>query len=264
MMTMQNLEVEPDDASSNSNAYVEMKDSEEKLNEESRTRDISQAYSPSNDELRTCASAEMAASSGRIPVVDTNRLTPETKRMASSTEIHDDYDLSFIPTDQKYVLRMAMTLLLGLIVVGILFTIVAVPQYALLIGSMWTLLVLLFGGFVWFVQTVSRTRGVFHPVIHAAAAAVMREYEAFTQDWRDEVLLLTDGRENQAWQTSAETEDYVSKHQKRKAKSKIFRWVVKPFVPLLTRRKRRRKERGQGRDPDGIAADYLPPDTVQA
>jgi hypothetical protein len=175
--------------------------------------------------------------------------------------------MSFLPHSQSHMIRTVMTMLLGLLVAGILCTFLLVPQYALFLASLWTLLISLFAALAWFVQNavLNNRSTVLHPYLHAAAAAVMTEYQLFSQDWRDEVLMLTNEAEHPDKQVDASaragTFAMMQPPLKRKGKSKLFRLVVRPFVPMMSRRRQRKKERKEANVP---ASGYVPPEIDHA
>jgi hypothetical protein len=172
------------------------------------------------------------------------------------------YVLTFMPQSQSHMIRTAMTMLLGLMVAGMLYTFVLVPQYALLLGLLWIVLISLFGGLAWFIQNaVLQNRStVLHPYIHAAAAAVIFEYKLFAEDWREEVLMLTNEAANPDKTVDASARaagPYMLQQPKRKGKSRLFRLAVRPFLPMMSRRRQRRKDREES---NPAASSYVPPD----
>lgn len=177
--------------------------------------------------------------------------------------------LQFLPHSQSHMIRTVMTMLLGLLVAGILCTFLLVTQYAAFLALLWTLLISLFAALAWFVQnSVLKNRStVLHPYLHAAAAAVMTEYQLFYRDWREEVLLLTNDAENPDKQVDASaragTFAMMQPPPKRKGKSRLFRLVVRPFLPMMSRRRQRRKERKEESQPEP-ASDYVPPEMDHA
>jgi hypothetical protein len=212
----------------------------------------------------------------------TEALPPGTLPLASPTAHHESVEdsqhqnseyespqahvLNLLPHSQSYMIRTAMTMLLGLLVAGILCTFLLVPQYAVLLTLLWTLLISLFAGLAWFVQNaVLKNRStVLHPYLHAAAAAVMTEYQLFSQDWRDEVLMITNEAEHPDKRVDASARAGTFAMQpppKRKGKSRLFRLVVRPFLPMMSRRRQRRKEREEANQP---ASGYVPPEMDHA
>jgi hypothetical protein len=216
----------------------------------------------------------------------TEALSPSTLPAASPTAQHEsvedsqhqksDYEssqaaahdvFSFLPHSQSHMIRTVMTMLLGLLVAGILCTFFLVPQYAVFLALLWTLLISLFAALAWFVQNaVLKNRStVLHPYLHAAAAAVMTEYQLFSQDWRDEVRMITNEAEHPDKQVDASaragTFAMMQPQLKRKGKSKLFRLVVRSFLPMMSRRRHRKKERNETNEP---ASGYVPPEMDHA
>jgi hypothetical protein len=262
------LEMETDDGStrSSSSAFVEMSTLEKGkiANQDGGEFDPSESVSKPATAEDFLSATEAALSPNTLPAA--HHESPEgSQHHTSEYESTQGYVLSFVPRSQSYVIRTAMTMLLGLLVAGILCTFLLVPQYAVLLALLWTLLISLFAGLAWFVQNaVLKNRStVLHPYLHAAAAAVMTEYQLFSQDWRDEVLMLTNeaAHPDKKVDASARAGTFAMQPPKRKGKSKLFRLVVRPFLPMLSRRRQRKKEREEVHQP---ASGYVPPEMDQA
>ena len=126
-------------------------------------------------------------------------------------------------------------------------------------------LILLFIALAMFLQTILHDESPYtvKRVAKAVVEAIRTEYNHFKDDCQNEgiLLLLED----------ATYHDNINDDAAPKMpKSKIFKFFVKPFVPLLRRRRRRRRNRNRGSRQDGttttIGADdendnngYVPP-----
>jgi hypothetical protein len=275
------LEMEMDDGStarSSSSAFVEMST----LEKGKTARQDGGGFDASESVSKPAAAEDMDILSS------TEALSPSTLPTASPTAPHESLEdsqrqnseyestqaasaqdiLQFLPHSQSHMIRTVMTMLLALLVAGILCTFLLVPQYAVFLALLWTLLISLFAALAWFVQNaVLKNRStVLHPYLHAAAAAVMTEYQLFSQDWRDEVLMLTNEAEHPDKQVdlNARAGTYammLPPPPKRKGKSKLFRLVVRPFLPMLSRRRQRKKEQKEANPP---ASSYVPPEMDHA
>jgi hypothetical protein len=273
------LEMETDDGStrSSSSAFVEMSTLEkgkaaiqdgggfgasESVSKPATKEDMNILLSTEAVSPSTLPTASPAAQ--RESVEDSQHQNSEYES-SQATAAHDF--LSFLPHSQSHMIRTVMTMLLALLVAGILCTFLLVPQYAIFLALLWTLLISLFAALAWFVQNaVLKNRStVLHPYLHAAAAAVMTEYQLFSQDWRDEVLMITNEAEHPDKQVDASaragTFAMMQPPLKRKGKSKLFRLVVRPFLPMLSRRRQRKKEREEANEP---ASGYVPPEMDHA
>ena len=155
-----------------------------------------------------------------------------------NTEEPSQEPLSEAERASRRALRSALTLLLFLLLVISLLCWTLSPTYALVVGVSLSLVATLFVGLVYFVQNdVLRTKRVFHPYLHAAVAALQREVDDFRSDWQNEQLFLT-------YDATPETMGAGTTRNRvpPKPKSRIFRVLVTPFLPLM-RRRRRRQER---------------------
>jgi hypothetical protein len=162
------------------------------------------------------------------------------------------YMTHLIPRSQERMVGMAMTLLFALLVSAMFLSFRLVPQFRFLIGMFWVALIGLFWALVVFVQSdAMRHRGrVFHPFIHAAVDILQREFENFGDDWRQEILLVTNTAHNPDMAPdSGVGSTEMSEPTKRKRKSKIFTALVVPFLPLFAGRRRARRNT------------YVPPET---
>jgi hypothetical protein len=227
-----------------------------------------EALSPSPSTLLPVAAPTVPHKSNLEDSQHQRNLEYESTQVASASAQTNDI-LQFLPHSQSHMIRTAMTMLLALLVAGIMCTFLLVQsQYAVFLALLWTLLVSLFAALAWFVQNaVLKNRStVLHPYLHAAAAAVMTEYRLFSQDWRDEVLMLSNEAEHPDKQVdlNARAGNYDSMQAappKRKGKSKLFRLVVRPFLPMLSRRRRRKNtERQEQTNPPASASSYVPPE----
>jgi hypothetical protein len=265
------LEMEMDDGStrSSSSAFVEMSTLEKGkiANQDDGGFDPSESVSKPADTEGILSSTE-ASFPSTLPAVSPtshHESTEGSQHHNSEYESTEAHILRFVPRSQSYVIRTAMTILLGLLVAGILCTFFLVPQYAVLLALLWTLLISLFAGLAWFVQNaVLKNRStVLHPYLHAAAAAVMTEYQLFSQDWRDEILMLTNeaAHPDKTVDLSARAGTFAMQPPKRKGKSRLFRLVVRPFLPMMSRRRQRKRER---RDVNQPASGYVPPEMDHA
>jgi hypothetical protein len=138
-------------------------------------------------------------------------------------------------------IRMALTYLLLLLVPACAMTLIAVPNYHLLLGTFWLFLFALFGSFVWFIQHDVIHRRALHPYIHAMYDTVVREYTDFMGDWRQQLLLLTYDETFH----EAGTKECAEGPSRHKIRSKVFKVVVKPFLPFLRRRRRKSRKDGE-------------------
>jgi hypothetical protein len=193
-----------------------------------------------------------------VPTRAPSSLQVEQEESVQSASSGKTTVLSFLPQNQAHAVRMAMTLLLGLLVTGVLCTFLMVPQYALLLSLFWMLLISLFAGLVWFVQTavLQNRTSVFHPYVHKFGAAVMSEYHAFYDDWRQEVLMLTnqDVADDLEGSSGKSASSYAPQQPSKKGESRLFRLAVKPFLPLMARRRQRKKAAQQVAN-----SEYVPP-----
>lgn len=185
-------------------------------------------------------------------------------------------EVVLLPRTAQASVQLAMTLLVALLVPAAFLTILCAPQYAFIITISWAMIILLFFAFTCFARSIilrdARAK-IFHPYLHAVVDPFLQEIDNFNQDWKEEMLLLTDGTVDQSsdapkdcstaelpqhgppFALPDEAQATVSK--RRKPKSIIFRVMVKPFVPLVRRRKRR-----QNQEPVPKPQPYQPPTTV--
>jgi hypothetical protein len=261
------LEIEMDDGSvrSSSSAFVEMST----LEKGKTAIQDGGGFDASESVSKTAAAEDIlspteALSPSTLPAASPtahNESVEGSQHQNSESESTQAHALNILPWSQSQIIRTAMTVLLGLLVAGMLCTFILVPQYAVLLVLLWTLLISLFAGLAWFVQNaVLKNRStVLHPYLHAAAAAVMTEYQLFSQDWREEVLMLTSDAEHpdKKVDASARSGTFAMQPPKRKGKSRLFRLVVRPFLPMTSRRRQRRKEREEVNQP---ASGYVPPE----
>lgn len=171
--------------------------------------------------------------------------------------------------DAKRVIRLATGFLLLLLLPAVLLTVVLVPTYGFLIGCFWMVLILLFIALAMFLQTILHDESPYtvKRVAKAVVEAIRTEYNHFKDDCQNEgiLLLLKDATYHDNINDNASAEEQIPP---KMPKSKIFKFFVKPFVPLLRRRRRRRRNRNRDSRQDGttIGADdendnngYVPP-----
>jgi hypothetical protein len=201
-----------------------------------------------------------------VTTVHTDDDDSDTPSIPPSEEPPVDSDDSVLPRTMQASVRLGMTLLFALLVPAALLTVWCAPkQYALVIGAFWLLLILLFMGLVWVVRAVimndARAR-VFHPYLHAVADHLFQEYNDFREDWRHEILLLTDGPAEEEKTTAAaaqtQTQTPTLPAKRRKPKSTVFRAIVQPFLPLFRRRRRRKQREQEEKD----SSSYVPPSVM--
>jgi cation transport ATPase len=248
-------EREMDDGSnrSSSSVYVEMSTLKQTVIQDDGGLDALESVSKPATAEDILSSPE-ALSHSTLPAASP---TAHHENVEDSQHQHSEYE----STQAQHMIRTVMTVLLGLLVAGILCTFLLVPQYAVLLALLWTLLISLFAGLAWFVQNaILKDRStVLHPYLHAAAAAVMAECQLFSQDWREEVLMLTNEAEHpdKKVDASARSGTFAIQLPKRKGKSRMFRLVVRPFLPMMSRRRQKRKVQEDANQP---ASGYVPPE----
>lgn len=184
--------------------------------------------------------SEGGSSSPYIIQVQDVTPTPSTGHHATVEEpvdrIHNDS-----AQNQALTVRIAMTLLLACLVLAVLLTFwIVPPQYAFLLVMLWTLLITLFVGFAYFVQTdiLTRRNGPIYPYLAHAARIIQQEIDDFRDDWKDEVLLLTYNEETPHAKNATMTLK-ESPNAPRKPKSLLFRTFVRPLIALRRQRKRK-------------------------
>jgi hypothetical protein len=184
-------------------------------------------------------------------------------------------DLPSVPQwSTRYTFRFGLTILASLLAVAGCLTVIVATQYKLFIAIFWIILIAAFVGLVWFAQTaVLVGRRPFHPAVHAVADWIVTECHNFVDDWRnaDELLLLTNESKNevnpsQKLETLNNAENFqnlehgVQRQTHWKPKSAIFRAVVKPFLLLRIRRKRKSNAQGLSDASNVENTTYTPPD----
>ena len=193
-------------------------------------------------------------------------LSPDPKAKAASAE--DQVEIlaqQVFPQTTQAFIRVGMTLLFVLLVPAAVLTIISSPDYALVLTVAWIIVLGLFAGLILVVRSVNTNRRIFHPYIHAVADAVVQEWQDFRSDWNESETLLL---ENEHSVTVATTDASSSpgeepKPRRRRAKSRVFRAVVQPFLPFFRRRRKRRakqaKAEGSTALPETAAGAYIPP-----
>lgn len=156
-------------------------------------------------------------------------------------------ELPFMPRNQLAAVRLAMGLLLTVLVVAALATVVSVQNYRLVVATFWAFVLVAFVGLAQLLQSaLERDQDILPPVVRRVVEAVATEVEHFRRDWREQVLLLKNVPEETGYATAATGETPVNEpcpdgQTRKKARSRLFRAVVQPWVPLLSRRRRRRQ-----------------------
>jgi hypothetical protein len=161
---------------------------------------------------------------------------------------------SLLNREETRTLQWATTGLGILFVAVAVLTVLAVDQYRLVVLVGLLVIISAFYLLLRVVQHVTEHPAVLHPAVHHWMRAVRTEYRNFVQDWREHLLLLTYPNDNRDNPESGspyrdmgdEGNDPLSKapHNKR-PKSRIFRALVHPLAPWLSRRRERRQQRRQ-------------------
>jgi hypothetical protein len=189
-------------------------------------------------------------------------VTTVTSEESGEVEVQKDSEASFdvFPKSTQASIQLGVTLLFVLLLPAAFLTIASNPEYALIICLFWFILVSLFLGLIWVIRAVvfkdSRAQ-VLHPLVHMIAERIVREIQDFHSDFRQEFLLLTEGPAEQVndsdtpdtRQSPAKTSRRSISGQSRKPRSAIFRAVVQPLLPLMRRRKVRRKNPSKAAEP---------------
>jgi hypothetical protein len=148
---------------------------------------------------------------------------------------------------------------LGILFVAVaVLTVLAVDQYRLVVLVGLLTIILAFYLLLRVVQHVTEHPAVMlHPAVHHWMRAVRTEYRHFVQDWREHVLLLTYPEDNgdnpesaSPYRDMGDDDPRSSKGPSpqsphRRPKSRIFRALVHPLAPWLSRRRERRQSRRQ-------------------
>jgi hypothetical protein len=177
-----------------------------------------------------------------------NDATDTHARDAEPTPHKPNVDLQhqWMPRNELAAVRLVLAILFGILVVAALVTVAAVHRYRLVVGTLWSILLLAYVGLATLLQHLVQ-HDVVHPTVRRVARAIAKEVEDFRLDWRERVLLLTDGSAEAA---AVATQDVGSAAppplSPRKPRSRIFRALVQPWVPLLQRRRRRRQRQSEG------------------
>lgn len=163
------------------------------------------------------------------------------------------------------VIQFSMTCLLCVFVVAMLLSIAVAPKYRLLLITFWIVIGGFFTGLIALMQSEisqKRARAVY-PYLQVVASNVAKEMSAFQQDWREQVLMISNDPHNEV---SAETTDQNTgilesdlQRAPSKARSKIFKLMVAPFVPIIRRRKRRKGSDDQRPANEETSSQYVPP-----
>jgi hypothetical protein len=180
----------------------------------------------------------------------------EDDAQTQQTHQPKEYSISFFPRDHAGWVRTLMTSMLGLLLVGLVLSLIVMPQYALVILFFWLVIMSAFSGLVCILQAElqrkdygrggGRSAGyVFHPILHAMAQAVVDEMEALQDEWRQEILLIKAADESSSPYSSvdkngepvvatASSSSTSQRHHvpfpRTKKRSKLFRIFVKPFL----------------------------------
>jgi hypothetical protein len=195
-------------------------------------------------------SQQTTTSRKREPVV----VTTVTSEESGELDVQNDSETSLdvFPQSTQASIQWGVTLLFVLLLPAVFLTITSNPKYAFVVCLFWLVLLTLFLGLIWviraFVLNDSRAQ-VLHPLVHMIAEKIVQEIREFHSDFRQELLLLTDGPVEEANETeTADTRQSPAtinrrsmSSQSRKPRSAIFRAVVQPLLPLMRRRKGRTK-----------------------
>ena len=202
-----------------------------------------------------------------VPSVETASST------ATTTPGPEDTEPTIAPSSSESLrsIQFAMTLLFVLLAPAALLSLCVAQQYRFLVLTFWIFLWMLFGSLIWFLQYVTQHPTILHPVLHRMARAIVQEYRHFVTDWQNEILLLTNGtddpplsqQQQQQQQHDRGEENNNNETARPRPKSRIFRVLVQPLVPFLTRRrqqqpKRERTEKRRWRQPKR-ASNSTPP-----
>jgi hypothetical protein len=153
------------------------------------------------------------------------------------------------------VVHLALMFFAFLVVAAVALCSVVVAKFGLIAFGLLGMLVLLFASLVAFVNKVLRDDAKLKPVRRQlqrwqalATAVVLQEVRNFQLDWHEH-LLLTDGNvvyENDEVTGDDNDEDIHATFQKaargKRGKSIIFRLVVKPFLNIKGRTRRRKQD----------------------
>jgi hypothetical protein len=169
---------------------------------------------------------------------------------------------SLLNREETRTLQWATTGLGILFVAVAVLTVLAMDQYRLVVLVGLLMIILAFYLLLRVVQHVTEHPAVLvHPAVHHWMRAVRTEYRHFVQDWREHVLLLTypddnnngnDPESGSPYRDMGDDHPLSSKEspagsqsQNRRPKSRIFRALVHPLAPWLSRRRERRQSRRQ-------------------
>jgi hypothetical protein len=202
--------------------------------------------------------------------VTTTGTRPET-HSSSSSSLPLDLEISVWPRHPQTALRFALSLLGVALVVAALATIVSIRQYRFVVTTFWIMLLVAYIALAHFLQYIVG-RDVLPPVVRHVVNVSQREFQDFVHDWQSQVLLLTnhnDGNNHESDIPSAMAYDYTAfadgtsnpseqQHSTdtrlpRPPRSRIFRVVVQPWLPLLSKRRRqqRQQRRRRGKNTTG-------------
>ena len=146
--------------------------------------------------------------------------------------------------------RLTLFLLGCVLFLAAAVTVFAVSHYRLVVATFWILVLSAFGALVYLLQYVMREDDMLPPMARRAVGAMAEEWEYFCQDWREQVLLLTNEPQSEEYneytsptEGPLDTTETASRYTTRpKARSRVFRVLVQPWVPLFSRRRRRRQQ----------------------
>jgi hypothetical protein len=150
----------------------------------------------------------------------------------------------WMPRNELAAVRLVLAILFGILVAAALVTVAAVQHYRLVVGTLWSILLLAYVGLASLLQHLVQ-HDVVHPTVRRVARAIAKEVEDFRLDWREQVLLLADGSAEATQEAAADGAADPLSPPPRKPRSRIFRALVQPWVPLLRRRRRKRQPEAQ-------------------
>jgi hypothetical protein len=179
---------------------------------------------------------------------------PQKEEEAQTHQPRREYTISFFPRDQAAWVRTLMTSMLGLLLFGLVLSLLVMPQYALVIILFWLLIMSAFFGLACLLQQELQRKDfgrggggaggggyVFHPILHAMAQAVVDEMEALQDEWRQEILLIkaenastspyaSVDKNGEPVRMATSSRQHSAPFPQPKKKSKLFRIFVKPFL----------------------------------
>lgn len=220
--------------------YTSMDDAKQTGNE--RTQDPNSSTRPVEATNNNC-------NNNRKDTVD-----HRPSRSSSTTQLEHALTSMVVPRNQLTAVRGALGLLLSVRVMAALAMVVTVRQYRLVIATFWIVLVVAFLGLAQILQYAllreheqGRSHNILPRVARNMVQAVTTEWDNFQKDWREQVLLLTEDDNNNSHTdtttkqigNSVNNEENVNPSEmlaRGKPRSRVFRALVRPLLPLLRKR----------------------------